>query len=187
MTKLRSSDFSDRRNGISQTAPPAAAIVLGSLLDSGKQKGISALELQRKLGLKSYQTAWLLLHKLRKAMASSGQFPLRTMVEADETYIGGAKEGKAGSFLTADYQHDNIILKEHKKKRELLSKVYIVIANLKMWLRGTFNRYPEKHIHSYLNEFAFRFNRRWKMENIFNKLLNRCLITTTITFAELTG
>mgnify|MGYP006292533879 CR=1 FL=1 len=49
------------------------------------------------------------------------------------------------------------------------------------------NRYPEKHIQRYLDEFVFRFNRRWKLENIFDKLLYRCILTTTITYAELTG
>ena len=34
------------------------------------KKGISALELQRKLGIKSYKTSWLLMHKIRIAMSS---------------------------------------------------------------------------------------------------------------------
>jgi hypothetical protein len=51
------------------------------------KKGLSALELQRKLGLKSYRTAWTLLHKIRSAMASSQAFPLTGTVEVDEIYI----------------------------------------------------------------------------------------------------
>ena len=60
------------------------------------KKGISALELQRKLGINCYKTAWTLEHKIREAMFSSGNFPLKNLVEADETYVGGAVEGKAG-------------------------------------------------------------------------------------------
>jgi transposase-like protein len=51
------------------------------------KKGISALELRRKLGIKSYQTAWTLLHKIRKAMKSSGAFPISSNVEFDDTYL----------------------------------------------------------------------------------------------------
>ena len=60
------------------------------------KKGLSALELQRKLGLKSYRTAWTLLHKIQSAMASSQAFPLTGTVEVDETYIGGRRPGKRG-------------------------------------------------------------------------------------------
>ena len=209
------------------------------------KKGMSALELQRKLGMGSYKTAWLLIHKIRKAMVSSGDFPLNDSVEADETYVGGHHEGKAGrgaagkslvavvvetngktmgraylkkidsadkeelgSFvrervaegstvitdgwpsykcLVEEYEHQPIVIKELNKSGELLPKVHIVIANLKMWLRGTFNRYPHKHIQTYLDEFSFRFNRRWNLENIFDKLLTRCIQRNTVTFADLTA
>ncbi len=67
-----------------------------------------------------------------------------------------------------------------------ITKVHIVISNVKMWLRGTFNRYPsDKHLSKYLDEFEFRFNRRGKLETIFDKLLDRCIQRTTITLAEL--
>ena len=54
------------------------------------------MELKRKLDIRSYQTAWLLLHKIRSAMASSQMFPLTSDVEIDETYIGGHRPGKRG-------------------------------------------------------------------------------------------
>jgi len=37
----------------------------------------------------------------------------------------------------------------------------------------------------YLDEFEFRFNRRWNLFNIFDKLLTRCVQRSTITLAEL--
>ena len=70
-----------------------------SLICSSK-KGISALQLQRMLDLKSYKSAWHLAHRVRHAMRSE---PLAGMlkgtVEADETWIGGKprvhqKQGK---------------------------------------------------------------------------------------------
>jgi len=60
------------------------------------KKGISALELQRKLGIRNYKTAWLLLHKLRKAMQDPQFLSLIGRVEVDETYLGGSRHGPPG-------------------------------------------------------------------------------------------
>ncbi len=49
--------------------------------------GISALQLQAQLGLGSYKTAWLLLHKLRRAMVNPDRSLLGGVVEVDETEI----------------------------------------------------------------------------------------------------
>lgn len=60
------------------------------------KNGMSAQNLQRLLGLRSYNTAWLCLHKLRRAMVRPGRECLTGIVEADETYVGGPREGKRG-------------------------------------------------------------------------------------------
>ena len=206
------------------------------------KKGISGSELQRKLGISSYKTAWLLLHKIREAMSPKGIIKLKTEVEVDETYVGGHRKGKRGrgaegktlvaiavetngkamgrarlqtissasqedllefigdqvapgSLIHTDglasygniteYRHE-----PHKKSKEnpdVLPRLHIVVANLKMWLRGTYNRLPSKHLQRYLNEFTFRFNRRWSISSIFSVLLFRCLSTHTVTYADLTG
>ena len=57
--------------------------------------GLSAVQLQRQLGL-SYETAWALLHKLRRAMVNPEREPLRDKVEVDETYLGGHEAGLKG-------------------------------------------------------------------------------------------
>ena len=49
--------------------------------------GISALQLQRQLGLGSYKSAWLLCAKLRRSMVASDRSPLAGLVEVDETEI----------------------------------------------------------------------------------------------------
>jgi hypothetical protein len=49
--------------------------------------GISALQLQKQLGLGSYKSAWLLCAKLRRALVAPGRQPLAGLVEVDETEI----------------------------------------------------------------------------------------------------
>lgn len=52
-----------------------------------QKHGVSALGLQRVLGLGSYQTAWAILHRLRRAMVRPDREQLRGDVEVDETYV----------------------------------------------------------------------------------------------------
>lgn len=69
--------------------PMTKWLVAFHLMCSSK-KGISALQLQRELGLGSYQTAWHMAHRVRYAMNSGGlAAPLKGDVEVDETYVGG--------------------------------------------------------------------------------------------------
>jgi len=59
--------------------------------------GANALGLQRVLELGSYSTAWVWLHKLRRAMVRPGRDHLAEVIEVDEVYIGGEKKpGKHG-------------------------------------------------------------------------------------------
>jgi len=63
---------------------------------TSQKNGISALGLQRVLGLGSYKTAWAMLHKLRRAMVRPGRDRLDGVVEVDETYWGGEEPGAIG-------------------------------------------------------------------------------------------
>ncbi len=58
--------------------------------------GVSALQLQRQLGLPRYETAWTMLQKLRRAMVRPDRLPLREKVEVDETYVGAPEVGLRG-------------------------------------------------------------------------------------------
>ncbi len=62
--------------------------------------GISALQLQRQLGLSSYKTAWVLCAKLRVAMVDPQRNPLAGLLEIDETTIHyrHRQAGAAGGF-----------------------------------------------------------------------------------------
>jgi transposase-like protein len=66
---------------------------------TSQKNGVSALGLQRTLGLGSYKTAWALLHKLRRAMVRPGRDRLRGRIEVDETYWGGVEKGLIGRLI----------------------------------------------------------------------------------------
>ena len=61
------------------------------------KRGISALLLQRQLALRRYETAWMMLHKFRRAMVNVAREPLRGEVEVDDTWVGGPQAGLRGS------------------------------------------------------------------------------------------
>jgi len=75
---------------------------------TSQKNGASALGLQRVLDLKSYETAWTWLHKLRRAMVRPDRDRLSGWVEVDETMVGGEEEGVSG--------------------RQTLKKMWVVIA-----------------------------------------------------------
>jgi len=65
------------------------------------KKGMSALQLQRHLGI-NYRTAWYLAHRIREAMDEPGGLKLTGTVEIDETYIGGKQRGHKSKLKNED-------------------------------------------------------------------------------------
>ncbi len=75
---------------------PLSKWVLAAQLMASSKKGMSALQLQRMIGT-NYETAWFLFHRLREAATDPDPLPLggpNTVIEADETYIGGKEANK---------------------------------------------------------------------------------------------
>ena len=82
-------------------------------------------------------------------------------------------------------EHLKIVLGKPENATTYLPWVHIVISNCKAVLRGTHHGVSTKHLSRYLAEFCFRFNRRFWQKQIFERMINACLITNTITLAEL--
>jgi transposase-like protein len=79
------------------TKTPLTAWFWAAYLMTTDKRGVSALLLQRQLGLPRYETAWMMLHKFRRAMVNLARDPLRGEVEVDETWVGGTQTGLRGS------------------------------------------------------------------------------------------
>ena len=79
-----------------KTRTPIHLWFWAAYLTSTGTPGISALQLQRQLGLKRYETAWMMLHKLRRAMVAPERAPLTGLIEVDDAYIGGTDSGRRG-------------------------------------------------------------------------------------------
>jgi transposase-like protein len=77
-----------------KTRTPLSSWFAAAWYITNQKNGVSALGLQRVLGIGSYQTAWSMLHRLRRAMVNPERDKLHGIVEVDETYVGGRDEGK---------------------------------------------------------------------------------------------
>jgi transposase-like protein len=215
---------------------------------STQRTGGSARGLMKLLGLGSYRTAWVWLHKLRRAMVRPGREKLTGAVEVDDAFVGGEEEGAAGrgsekkarivvavevegrrlgrtrirhvpdfsgsslipfvqdhvepgSEVRTDawkgytglqakgYRHRvRVIGRDPKRASQLLPHVHRVTALLKRWLLGTHQgAVSHKHLQRYLDEFAFRFNRRKSRHvgKIFYRTAQQAMVTGHAPYRDL--
>lgn len=192
--------------------------------------GVSAVQLQRQLGLSRHETAWTMLHKLRRAMINPLREPLCGEVEVDEAFIGGRDVGRRGgrqkdgtkslivvaveargkgagrlrmrviddasqdtlcTFVREVIEHGSTIhtdgwsgynplaklgydhrpLSQRQHEEMLLPLAHRAISNLKTWLQGTYHGVSAAKLPTYLDEYAFRHNRRGTPMAAFDTLL----------------
>lgn len=192
--------------------------------------GISAVQFQRQLGLKRYETAFHMMHKIRSTLVAPGRELLHGEVEVDDTFIGGKdpdcdgrggdkvlvagaveltpfsevrtgkirrrssrirlqvvpdasahsltgfveQEVEPGATVYTDgwdgyrplrrrgYDHQRIVQGKGREAIPILPHMHRIFSNLKAWLHGTHHgRVEQKYLQAYLNEYTFRFNRRF--------------------------
>ena len=201
--------------------------------------GISALQLQKQLGLGSYKTAWLLCAKLRRAMVAPDRSPLKGLVEIDETetpqrrkddppeggpgrsrqgkmLVAGAVEvhdnrpGRVRLALIADFSAAGLTPSSTPMSPPLLSRkpmagrltpalpaLPTIRTSSDRWRRtssspGRIASSPTSNagrsasttaLQSYLDEFAFRFNRRRTRHAAFRSLLGIAVAVKPVTYA----
>jgi hypothetical protein len=92
-----------------------------------------------------------------------------------------------GKLARLGYDHKALALNGDPEKAEAhLPMIHLVFSNLKTWINGTHHgRIEPRHLQSYLNEFVFRFNRRFYPMNSFNSVLGIAARTVPPTYAQL--
>jgi hypothetical protein len=68
---------------------------------------------------------------------------------------------------------------------QFMPMIHLVFSNLKTWLNGIHHGVSAKHLQAYLNEFTFRFNRRFYPFNAFRSLLGIAGDVEAPTYAQL--
>ncbi len=89
----------------------------------------------------------------------------RSLIVTDD-WSGYAGLGKRG------YEHFAVAeCGDPEVAEQYLPIIHLVFANLKTWLIGIHHGVSHQHLQAYLNEFTFRFNRRFYPFNAFRSLL----------------
>jgi transposase-like protein len=91
-----------------------------------------------------------------------------------------AKLGERGYCHTAVAERGDMQVAE-----TFLPIIHLAFSNLKTWLRGIHHGVSPQHLQAYLNEFTFRFNRRFYPFNAFRSLLGIAGNVTAPTYADL--
>ncbi len=76
---------------------------------------------------------------------------------------------------------------DRARSTEILPWSHTIFSNLKAWLLGTFRGVSKKHMPRYLDEFIYRFNRRWREGELFGFVLNRAVRGEPFPYRRLTA
>jgi len=109
------------------TKTPLTVWFWATYLTVTDKRGISALLLQRQLGLRRYETAWMLLHKLRRAMVNASRERLHGDVEIDDTWVGGPQPGVRGSRQLKG-RKAAIVLAAVEKRGEISGRIRMAVV-----------------------------------------------------------
>lgn len=92
------------------------------------------------------------------------------------------------SLRSLGYDHNPIPMRGNREKMDTyLPMISKVTANLKTWIDGTFHGVGKYHLQTYLNEFMFRFNRRFFRPVSFQLLLGLGVTRAGLTYREVYG
>ncbi len=76
---------------------------------------------------------------------------------------------------------------DRTRSTEILPWSHMIFSNLKAWLQGTFRGVSKKHMPRYLDEFVYRFNRRWRESELFGFVLTRAVRGEPFPYRRLTA
>jgi transposase-like protein len=95
---------------------------------------------------------------------------------------------KLRSYLGLDknFVHDNELEDSYDIEVEPFHWIHTIISNAKAFIQGTYHGVSKKYLQPYLDEFCYRFNRRFFERELFGRLVNACISSNPASFAELT-
>lgn len=231
-----------------RTRTPLLTWFWAAFLMTTDTRGVSARGIARQLEIPRYETAWMILHKLRRATVNLDREPLRGVVEVDEAWIGGVQAGgkgrkrvgrraalvvlalevrdgypgrlrarvvpddtaaslvgfvqdvvEVGSVVITDgwpaylalpeagFVHERVVERSGDAFTNPVPHLHRAIGNLKITLNGTYRGVSARHLAVYLDEFAFRHNRRLNLAAAFQTLLGLGTTREPTTYDQITG
>ena len=96
-----------------------------------------------------------------------------------------AWQGYDGLFDIGYSHHPVVMGGKPERADEHLPLIHIIFSNLKAWIIGTHHGVSGQHLQGYLNEYVFRFNRRFYPMTAFNSVLGLAAHTVSPTYAQL--
>ena len=88
--------------------------------------------------------------------------------------------------VTADGETEGITkARLQAEKGEQIPLIHLVFSNLKTWIQGTHHGVSPKHLQSYLNEYVFRFNRRFYPMSGFHSVLGIAVDVEGVEYKDL--
>ena len=176
---------------LENTKLPLCTWYLAMYLLAQSKHGISAMELMRQLGV-SYNTAWMVKHKLMQAMRQRDDSqPLRLRLSVvkgfrlKELERWASRHLRPGTVVRTDglacfrgvtaagCRHEPRVTGGGKGSCETpgLTWVNTLLGNVKRALDGTYHStYDARYAGRYLAEFAYRFNRRYQLADLVPRL-----------------
>src|SRR5215475_6113184 len=196
------------------TKLPLRVWFLAMYLLSQAKNGISGLELSRALGV-SYNSAWLIKHKLMQVMAereggrrrgrrgrgARGKTPFIVAAQTDRrgrprqarlSRLKAFRRGEiarwsrghlaAGTTVHSDglscfvavreanCTHQPLPTSASPRARRRLLWVDTILGNVKNAMHGTYHAIRAKHLPRYLAEFCWRFNHRFDLAGLLERL-----------------
>lgn len=130
---------------------PYRTWIYGIFLMTFTKKGMSALEMQRQLGLKRYEPAWAMMHKIRATMGNRDEkYLLEGVIEMDDSF-----------FASHNSEVDN---KDQKRGRGSKSKGKVLVMTKVVPILGR----PKKHRKS----SAFRYVKMIHVDELSSETIN---------------
>jgi len=110
-------------------------------------------------------------------------------LEYGSTVITDGWSGYASLSQNKEYDHvKKVISGTGKQAHELLPHVHMVDSLVKRWINGTHQgKISTKHLEYYLDEFAFRFNRKLSTHRgkLFYRLMQQAVTTSPVTYKDI--